>query len=90
MEEYYRRRAEEFEAVYDRADPARRAEIKLLSQAAQEALRGRRVLEVACGTGYWTRLVSRTAREITATDSGGRGAQRRAAQDLSLPGDFSA
>ena len=69
MEEYYRRRAEEFEAVYDRADPARRAEIKRLSQAAQEALRGRRVLEVACGTGYWTRLVSQTAREITATDS---------------------
>lgn len=69
MKEYYRRRAEEFEAVYDRAGPARRAEIKRLSQAAQEALRGRRVLEVACGTGYWTRLVSRTAREIIATDS---------------------
>ena len=69
MKEYYRRRAEEFEAVYHRADPARRAEIKRLSQAAQEALRGRRVLEVACGTGYWTRCVSQTAREITATDS---------------------
>ena len=69
MEEYYRRRAEEFETVYHRADPARRAEIKRLSQAAQEALRGGRVLEVACGTGYWTRLVSRTAREIIATDS---------------------
>lgn len=68
MEEYYRRRAEEFEAVYHRADPARRTEINLLSQAAQESLRGRRVLEVACGTGYWTRFVSRTAREITATD----------------------
>ena len=69
MEEYYRRRAEEFETVYHRADPARRAEIKRLSQAAQEALRGRRVLEVACGTGYWTRCVSQIAREITATDS---------------------
>ncbi len=69
MEEYYRRRAEEFEAVYDRADLARQAELKLLIQAAKAALRGRRVLEVACGTGYWTQVVSRTAREITATDS---------------------
>ena len=69
MEEYYRRRAAEFEVVYDRADPARRAEIKLLIRAAQESLRGRRVLEVACGTGYWTQFVSRAAREITATDS---------------------
>ena len=69
MEEYYRRRAEEFEAVYDRADPARCAEIELLTQAAQETLCGRRVLEVACGTGYWTQFVSQTAREITATDS---------------------
>ena len=69
MEEYYRRRAEEFEDVYSRADPARRAEIKLLSQAAQQALGGRRVLEVACGTGYWTQFVSESARGITATDS---------------------
>ncbi len=69
MEEYYRRRAEEFEAVYHRADPARRAEIKLFIQATREALRGRRVLEVACGTGYWTQFVSQTAREIAATDS---------------------
>ena len=69
MEEYYRRRAEEYEEIYRRADPARRAELKLLSQAAQETLRGRRVLEVACGTGYWTQIVSQTAREITAADS---------------------
>ncbi len=69
MEEYYRQRVEEFEAVYYRADPARRAEIKLIVQAAKEVLRGRRVLEVACGTGYWTQFVSQTAREIIATDS---------------------
>lgn len=69
MEEYYRQRAEEFEDVYYRADPARRAEIKIIIQAAKEALRGRRVLEIACGTGYWTQFVSHTASEITATDS---------------------
>ncbi len=69
IEEYYRRRADEYEEIYHRADPARRAELELLKHAAQEALRGRRVLEVACGTGYWTQVVSRTASAITATDS---------------------
>ncbi len=61
MEEYYRRRADEYEEIYHRADPARRAELELLKHAAQETLRGRRVLEVACGTGYWTQIVSQTA-----------------------------
>lgn len=69
MEEYYRQRAEEYEEIYHRADPVRRAELKLLMQAAQDALRGRLVLEVACGTGYWTQIVSQTASAITATDS---------------------
>ena len=69
MEEYYRQRAEEYEEIYHRADPVRRAELKLLMQAARDALRGRRVLEVACGTGYWTQIVSQTASAITATDS---------------------
>ncbi len=35
----------------------------------QQALRGRRVLEVACGTGHWTERAAASAEHITAVDA---------------------
>jgi SAM-dependent methyltransferase len=65
--DYYRRRAQEYEAIY--AKPERQADLAFLRRHIPEQLAGRRVLEVACGTGYWTVLVARTARSIVATDA---------------------
>lgn len=64
--DYYRRRASEYEAIY--AKPERQADLAILRQAIPTKLRGARVLEIACGTGYWTQLVAEVATEIVATD----------------------
>jgi demethylmenaquinone methyltransferase/2-methoxy-6-polyprenyl-1,4-benzoquinol methylase len=65
--EYYRRRAGEYEAIY--AKPERQADLALLRQQIPARMAGRRVLEVACGTGYWTVLVAHTAAALVATDA---------------------
>lgn len=65
--DYYRRRAGEYESIY--AKPERQRDLARLRERIPERLAGRRVLEVACGTGYWTVLVARTAASIVATDA---------------------
>lgn len=40
-----------------------------METAIQDAMRGKRVLEVACGTGYWTERAVKTAGHITAIDA---------------------
>ena len=64
--EYYRRRAGEYEAIY--AKPERQADLAVLRQVVPQRLAGRRILEIACGTGYWTALVAPLALSVVATD----------------------
>ncbi len=68
MEDYYRKRAKEYEEVYYREDPIRQKELGNVAEALKNSLRDRKVLEIACGTGYWTQILSETAKDITATD----------------------
>jgi ubiquinone/menaquinone biosynthesis C-methylase UbiE len=63
---YYRKRAGTYEAIYDK--PERQRDLSLLKEAIPAKLRGRRVLEIACGTGYWTTLIAAQAASITAVD----------------------
>ena len=67
--ENYRRRTGEYE-IYDWKDDNRQEEQGLIEKAIKDYLAGRRVLEVACGTGYWTKILSETAERIVATDIG--------------------
>jgi trans-aconitate methyltransferase len=64
---YYARRAHEYEAIYEK--PERQGDLRQLRDRLRDALAGHRVLEVACGTGYWTEAVAPAAAAITATDA---------------------
>jgi len=66
LEQYYDRRAGEYEKIYDK--PERQHELEWLRHRIPELLRDRTVLEVACGTGYWTQFIARTAEKVHACD----------------------
>lgn len=63
---YYRARAAEYEQVYEK--PERQGDLSLLHERIPATLAGRRVLEVACGTGYWTRRIATRAAQVVACD----------------------
>jgi len=66
MARYYARRAAEYERVY--AIPAWQPGIAEVRRRVTAAVAGRRVFEVACGTGYWTEILAGVARSVHATD----------------------
>jgi ubiquinone/menaquinone biosynthesis C-methylase UbiE len=66
IETYYSKRAGEYERIYDK--PERQRELAWLRERIPEIFRGRTVLEVACGTGYWTQHIALTARHVNACD----------------------
>src|SRR5689334_2064945 len=66
MERYYSRRAAEYERIYEK--PERQAELEWLRHRVPEVFAGRHVLEIACGTGYWTQYIARAARKVSACD----------------------
>ncbi|OGH23591.1 MAG: hypothetical protein A3J69_02955 [Candidatus Levybacteria bacterium RIFCSPHIGHO2_02_FULL_42_12] len=68
MKKYYSKRASEYEKVYHREDSNRQNELRKISKALQSAMSEKNVIELACGTGYWTQLLSRTAKSVYATD----------------------
>lgn len=63
---YYARRAAEYDAIYQK--PERQAELRAMEAALPACFTGRRVLEIACGTGWWTRHGARDAKRWLATD----------------------
>lgn len=70
--QYYDLRADEYEEIYRRDDPVRQGETAALAADMCEWLRGRSVLELACGTGFWTERLAGAAAHVVAIDAAPR------------------
>ena len=66
MSSYYAQRAAIYERVY--LKPERQADLRAMEAWLPTPFSGRRVLEVACGTGWWTLHGARDAAAWLATD----------------------
>lgn len=66
MGAYYAQRAASYERIYQR--PERQAELRAIEAWLGGPFTGRHVLEIACGTGWWTPHGARAARGWLATD----------------------
>ena len=66
LRRYYARRASEYEAIY--AKPERQADLAAMTSRVVESFRGRRVIEIACGTGWWSRHIASVATSLDAFD----------------------
>jgi SAM-dependent methyltransferase len=64
--DYYQRRAKEYEAIYAR--PERQEDLAALRSLIGGRFEGAQVLEIACGTGYWTEVIAGAAKAVVATD----------------------
>ncbi|MEO8143609.1 MAG: class I SAM-dependent methyltransferase [Betaproteobacteria bacterium] len=63
---YYAQRAAEYERIY--AKPERQADLAALRVRIARLAAGKKVLELACGTGYWTQVMAASAARVTAID----------------------
>ncbi|MBD3258449.1 methyltransferase domain-containing protein [candidate division GN15 bacterium] len=88
MAEYYGRRAPEYEQIYYRHNPQRRREVDDEADRLRGLVRGRRVLELACGTGYWTKVMSETAAAIVASDMSAEMIEMARAKEYGCPVEF--
>jgi len=69
INKYYSKRAQEYEQIYQRDDPIRQNELNKIAEEIKKIFYNKNVLEVACGTGFWTVFLSETANKIVATDN---------------------
>lgn len=66
MAVYYAKRASGYEEIYRL--PERQDDLLTLQVRVQELMEGHDVLELACGTGFWTEQIAATAKSVFSTD----------------------
>lgn len=67
MHDYYAARASEYDRIY--LKPERQSDLRKIERWIPQVLKGRTVLEVACGTGYWTQFLAPNCATVVAMDA---------------------
>ena len=67
MQQYYALRAKEYDQVY--AKPERQKDLRNLQILLPKLLTDRKLIEIACGTGYWTQFIADETTSIDAVDA---------------------
>lgn len=63
---YYEKRANEYDAVY--LKPERQEDLRQLKNLLVAEFADLNLVEIACGTGYWTKILAQKAKSIIASD----------------------
>jgi len=67
MQSYYAARASEYDRIY--LKPERQTDLRAIEHWLPPKFAGARVIEVACGTGYWTQFIAPVASRVLALDA---------------------
>ena len=67
MEPYYAARAPEYDSVYLKTE--RQTDLRAIESWLPPIFANATVLEIACGTGYWTQFIAQSAKHIVAIDA---------------------
>ena len=67
MHDYYAARAPEYDRIY--LKPERQPDLRRIEAWLPGVFAGRSVLEIACGTGYWTQFIAPVATRVLALDA---------------------
>ena len=68
LRQYYGKRANYYEKVYYRNDLERLKEQEIIEENILKLFKNKKIIELACGTGYWTQKLSKVASKIIASD----------------------
>jgi ubiquinone/menaquinone biosynthesis C-methylase UbiE len=67
LKEYYAARAPEYDRVYRK--PERQSDLRAIERWLPQVFGDKTLLEIACGTGYWSQFLAPAAKKVVAIDA---------------------